>query len=451
MGELKSYLDTGHPCVIFKLTLTVPPATNPRNSDDYSPERPRQGESAAGRGPRARAASRTTSVYVHFPWCLQKCGYCDFLSVATPKDAIEHSRYSAAVQAELERRLAELTGQPLESIFFGGGTPSLWNAGDLAEVLSAIRAGFPAGAAEPEVTVECNPSSFDRERAEALVGSGVNRVSIGVQSLDAQRLRFLGRLHDAAGAIRAIEAAIEGRVPRISADLIFGVAGQSPDDAVREALTLADLGVTHLSAYALTIESGTAFGALARKGRLPLLSEDAVADSFTALHEALESRGFQHYEISNYAKDGHRARHNVGYWTGSDYVGLGCGAWGTVTLAEGRVRYRNTPVPDRYLSSALTWRTADLSRSGPGELVSEREVLSPETQLAERLMLGLRLAEGVDIEEAAASAGADPWTDARRRAVDRLVDRGRLSRSGARLSIPHDAWLLADGTIAELL
>jgi oxygen-independent coproporphyrinogen-3 oxidase len=320
-------------------------------------------------------------------------------------------------------------------------------------VLAAIVRGFSQsnGSQEPEVTVECNPSSFDRHRAAALRAAGVNRVSIGVQSLDAGRLQFLGRLHDASGAFAAIEAAMMAGIPRVSADLIFGVAGQSPEDAAREAATLADLGLTHLSVYALTIEQGTQFGALARKGRLPLLSEEVVADSFIAVHEALASRGFVHYEISNYAREGHVARHNLGYWHGSDYVGLGCGAWGTVTLPQGRVRYRNTPVPERYLGSADAWPTADLDRAGPGELMAEREILSPKTDLIERLMLGLRLAEGVDVEAAASQVGADPWPDRRLRALDRLIARGRIRRDGPRLHIPHEAWLLADGTIADLL
>jgi putative oxygen-independent coproporphyrinogen III oxidase len=394
---------------------------------------------------------RSTGVYVHFPWCLQKCGYCDFLSVAAPRDAIDHARYASAVVAELARRREALGARPLDTVFFGGGTPSLWEPAELGRVLRAVLEAFPAGPEAPEVTVECNPSSFDEDRARALVDVGVNRVSLGVQSLDAERLRFLGRLHDAEGGLNAVRAAIRGGVPRVSADLIFGVAGESAEDAVREAMTVAALGPTHLSVYALTIEPGTQFGALARKGRLPLLPEEAVADSFVALHEALGAEGFEHYEISNYAKHGARARHNVGYWVGRDYVGLGCGAWGTVSLDGRRLRYRNTPVPERYLASAPLWKTADLGRAAPGDLVSDVEPLAPETDLAERLMLGLRLAEGLDVEAAALAAGAAPWPPSRLRAVEKLVARGRLVREGPRLRIPQSEWLLADGTIAELL
>lgn len=393
--------------------------------------------------------SESLGVYVHFPWCLQKCPYCDFLSVAAPREAVPHASYADAALSELARRRQDIGGR-LSSVFFGGGTPSLWNPVDLGRVLRAIRDAFP-GREEPEITVECNPSSFDEDRGRALVDAGVNRVSIGVQSLDRSRLQFLGRLHDPDGGLRAVEAALRAGVPRVSADLIFGVAGQTPEDAVREASAVADLGVTHLSAYALTIERNTKFGALSRKGLLPLLADDAVAESFVSLHETLTARGFAHYEVSNYGIPGHFARHNLGYWHGDDYLGLGCGAWGTVTLGKKRVRYRNTPVPDRYVGSALEWPRADLTRAGAGELVSELEVLSPSTLLMERLMLGLRLSEGVDIEAAARGLGVDPWPRERLRAVERLASRGRVVREGPRLRIPHDAWLLADGTIAEIV
>jgi putative oxygen-independent coproporphyrinogen III oxidase len=393
--------------------------------------------------------SASLGVYVHFPWCLQKCPYCDFLSVAAPQEAVPHAAYADSLLSELTRRREEIRGGRLSTVFFGGGTPSLWNPADLGRVLRAIRNAFPSGD-EPEITVECNPSSFDEDRARALLDAGVNRVSIGVQSLDRKRLEFLGRLHDVGGGLGAVEAALRAGVPRVSADLIFGVAGQSTEDAVREASAVADLGVTHLSAYALTIEPGTRFGALSRKGLLPLLGDDVVADSFVALHEALSSRGFVHYEVSNYGMPGHFARHNLGYWHGDDYLGLGCGAWGTVTLGKERVRYRNTPVPDRYVGSALEWAGTDLTRAGAGGLVSELEVLSPENRFVERLMLGLRLAEGVDVEAAARDTGVDPWPAKRIRSVERLGSRGRVVREGPRLRIPHDAWLLADGTIAEI-
>jgi coproporphyrinogen III oxidase-like Fe-S oxidoreductase len=246
-----------------------------------------------------------------------------------------------------------------------------------------------------------------------------------------------------------VRAAIGSGMPRVSADLIYGVSGEPPEDAAREARTLAELGLGHVSAYALTIEPQTAFGALARKGRLPLAPEAAVAESFVAVDEALAACGLEHYEISNFARAGQRAEHNLGYWLGRDYVGLGCGAWGTVSRGGQRYRYRNRPQPQAYVAQGLALRPgeADTCRS----LESELDVLSPEVQLSEALMLGLRLAQGVDAEAAAERTGATLWTPERRRAVSRLVERGRLVREGPRLLIPKAAWLFSDGIIAEIL
>ena len=393
----------------------------------------------------AQAAPRPLGVYVHFPWCLQKCPYCDFYSLAIERAAIPHVAYADAVLRELERRRAELTGYELETVFFGGGTPSLWEPSELGRVLAGIRAAFPARG-EPEVTAECNPSSFDGDRAAALRAAGVNRISLGIQGLERERLEFLGRLHDAGGALGALRTAIATGFPRVSADLIFGVDRQSPERARDEALAVAELGPTHVSAYALTIEPGTRFGSLARAGKLPLLEEDLVARSFSAVESALESVGFAHYEISNYARQGHFSRHNLGTWRGHDYLGLGAGAFGTVRTREGRVRYRNAPATERYAAATVA---APLFRIS--ELVSDTELISAETAFSERLLLGLRLAEGVDLDEAARETGAPAWTDERERAISRLVRSGRLAREGSRITIPRDAWLFADGVIRELL
>ena len=239
--------------------------------------------------------------------------------------------------------------------------------------------------------------------------------------------------------------ALAAKVPRVSADLIFGVTTLSPEQAVSEALTVAELGLTHLSAYALTIEPGTQFGALAKRGKLPLLDEGRVAESFLALDAALTARGFDHYEISNYAREGHVARHNLGYWQGRDYLGLGTGAWGTVSLPGGRVRYRNTLSAERYLGTE--WKNAELYRG----VESAVEPIDRQTELKERILLGLRLGEGVDLDRAGHETGIEPWTRERERTAQRLVARGRLQRDGGRVWIPKEAWLFADGTIAELM
>lgn len=393
------------------------------------------------------ASSPALGVYVHFPWCIKKCPYCDFLSVPSARQDIPHAAYADAVLSELAARRAELGAHHLRTVFFGGGTPSLWQAAELRRVLAGVLAVFEPGPEPPEVTVECNPGSLSYDAARALRDAGVNRLSIGVQGLDEARLRFLGRWHSAGQALAAVQAALDSGMPRVSADLIYGVSGQRPEEAAAEVRQLSELGVSHLSAYALTIEPQTAFGALARKGRLPLAPEQSVAESFLAVDEALGQVGFEHYEISNFARGGHRAEHNVGYWLGRDYVGLGCGAWGTLTRGEQRVRYRNRPQPQGYMEAANAAREPASLRA----LESESERLDPGTLLSERLMLGLRLAEGLDAEQAAAAAGATLWTSERRRVVQRLVERGRLLQEGPRLRIPKAAWLFSDGTISELL
>lgn len=387
-------------------------------------------------------------VYVHFPWCLKKCPYCDFLSLAAAREEIPHRAYADAVLRELAARLPELS-RPyrLETIFFGGGTPSLWQTEELGRVLEGLLAAFAGNrAAEVEVTAECNPTSLDAAKARALAAVGVNRLSIGVQGLDADRLSFLGRLHDPAGGLDAARAALSSPMPRVSLDFIFGVAGQTAEQAATEARTLAALGTTHLSAYALTIEPGTEFGARAKKGRLPLLDEAQVADSFVAVDSALTEAGFEHYEISNFARGGDVSRHNLGYWRGHDYLGLGTGAWGTVTLPQGRVRYRTTPSPERFLASRFERPFEEAL-----ETTAVVEPLDAETSLRERIMLGLRLAEGIDLDASANELAVEALPTSRRRALERLTTQGRLVIEGHRLRIPKAQWLFADGIISELL
>jgi oxygen-independent coproporphyrinogen-3 oxidase len=400
-------------------------------------------------------------VYVHFPWCLKKCPYCDFVSFAADRDVLPHDRYADAVIAELERRAPALAGRSLETVFFGGGTPSLWSPQALGRVLTAILGAAESKATNVEVTVECNPTSLDEDKARALIDVGVNRVSIGVQGLDQERLRFLGRLHDAPGGLTAVRAALRAGVPRVSADIIYGVATpapeagarflaggptrqQSPEEAAAEARRVAETGVTHVSAYSLTIEPGTQFGELSRRNRLPLAEEDVVAEAFFAIEEALATAGLSHYEISNYARPGDEARHNLGYWRGHDYLGLGCAAFGTLSGAGQppgfALRYRNHIDPARYMRAALE-----------GEPLTEsEEALEPETRLRERIMLGLRLRDGFSMADAARTLGIDPLTPARRRAIDDLVQRGRLAIEGDRLVVPRRAWVLADGVAADL-
>lgn len=390
------------------------------------------------------------SVYVHFPYCLAKCPYCDFTSYAARREDIDHRGYADAVLSELGRRARGLTAgdRPfvVDSVFFGGGTPSLWEPSELGRVLRGIFSTFEGRLGrDVEVTVECNPTSLDADRARALADQGVGRLSIGTQSLDAAALRFLGRLHDPDGALAAVRAALGVPGLRVSTDLIFGLPEQSPEDASAQARTLAELGLRHVSAYQLTIEPGTRFGELAKRGRLPLADDGRVAEAFLAVDEALVASGLRHYEISNFAAPGEEARHNLGYWRGDPYLGLGCGAVGALEDDDGAyaTRYRNTTSPDLYVKvNGGDGRDADAS--------DEVERLSPETRLKERIMLGLRLAEGLDLAAAAAPLGVEPFTRERERDLRDLENRGRIVREGTVLRIPREAWLFTDDTAARL-
>jgi oxygen-independent coproporphyrinogen-3 oxidase len=393
----------------------------------------------------ATNGERQMGVYLHFPWCLSKCPYCDFVSFAREPGEIDHAGYAELVLRELELRAEAFSGRRLASVFVGGGTPSLWQPAQLGRVLRRVAELATPVAEGVETTVECNPSSLDEAHARALVDQGVERLSIGVQGFDAERLAFLGRWHTPSEGSAAVRAALRAGVPRVSADLIYGVAGgrrETAAEAANEAGQVADLGVGHVSAYALTIESNTGFGARAREGALPIARDATLAESFEAVGEALAARGFERYEVSNYARGaGERSRHNLGYWRGDDYLGLGCAAYGTLSSADGDAqRYRNPPTFERYRMMVEA-----------GELrPHEQETLDGETLLRERIMLGLRLREGVDIEAAAAELGVPAWPARRRRALEEMVANGKVQRDGGRVWLRGAGWLFADGLAAEL-
>lgn len=382
---------------------------------------------------RVRAA-----IYVHFPWCLQRCPYCDFATEAINPQKIPHREYARAVIDELAMR-AERFGAPLEpfSLFFGGGTPSLWDHDALGEVVRAASAMGPLR----EVTVECNPTSIDRERAQSLRDRGVTRLSLGVQSLRDAHLRYLGRLHDAAGAVRALEGAVSAGGLRVSADVMFGMADQRPDELDEDLRRIVDTGVEHLSCYSLTIEPATRFGELARKGRLPRLTDDDVALLYERVERTLDDLGFGHYEVSNYARPGAESVHNYGYWRGDAYVGLGAGAVGCL--------------PDRDAQHATRWRNeadahALIATVSRGELPpGETEALDPETRVREALLLGMRTVEGTDLARVREQTGIDP-RKGRESALEREVRKGNVTDDGGVWRIPRARWLLADDIVSRL-
>ncbi|MFW2388574.1 MAG: radical SAM family heme chaperone HemW [Polyangiales bacterium] len=376
-----------------------------------------------------------TSVYVHFPWCARKCPYCDFATEPIRANELPHEAYTDALLRELDMRRESLGGRALKSIFFGGGTPSLWEPAALGRALEQIRGAFEQVHHDAEITVECNPISLEREQVSRLRGAGVNRLSIGVQSLRDPHLRFLGRLHDRERALGALSDAAQ-EMPRVSADLMFGMPGQTLDELGEDIAQIAELGVRHVSAYALTIEEKTMFGSLHRAGKLRVAPEEQYAELFEHAEHSFHSLGWTHYEVSNYAPSGEESRHNLHYWRGGAYVGLGAAAVGCLDESPGRcVRWRNDPNPQRYLRQV--------------SLEAETEELGPDEIIREALMLGLRTVDGMNLIGTERRAGRDPL-EGREREIERALERGNLVRDGDWLRVPAERWLKLDGIVRDL-
>ena len=381
---------------------------------------------------------RSVSVYVHFPWCARKCPYCDFATKGVDPRTIPHEAYAEAVINELKLRKDALQDRHLLSVFFGGGTPSLWSGEQLGRVLAAIRSCCASEANDLEVTAECNPASFDTTQANAFMTAGVNRFSIGIQSLNDQQLRFLGRLHDRQSALRALNSATSTNA-RVSGDLIFGMPEHTPDEFESHIRELVDTSIDHLSAYSLTIENGTPFGEMKKSGRLKIATDDAYADLYERGEALLSKLGFEHYEVSNYARPDERSRHNMHYWRGGDYVGIGAAAVGCVDGPQGNARrWRNQPDADAYMSAK------DLQTMEHSE-----EKLDGDDIVREAFLLGLRTTEGMHVESVAKRSGIDP-VQSRIKSIELHQNRGNLVLQDGYLRIPHSRWYAFDGIVCDL-
>lgn len=331
-------------------------------------------------------------VYVHWPFCAAKCPYCDFNSHV--RAGIDAERWGRALAEEITRTARLVPGRRVDSIFFGGGTPSLMPPETTATIVEAIRAAWNV-APEAEVTLEANPTSVEAGRFRGYRDAGVNRLSLGVQALDDRDLRTLGRLHDATEARRAFELA-QAIFPRTSFDLIYARQGQTVAEwkaELQEALAMAS---DHLSLYQLTIEPGTRFGDLAARRRLRgLPSEDVAASMYLATQEICAAAGMPAYEISNHARPGAEGRHNLVYWRYGDYAGIGPGAHGRLTVNGSRLAIEEKRAPEQWLATT----EAASSRTVAGTEITGQE------QAIEMTMMGLRLAEGIPLDRYAALAG----------------------------------------------
>lgn len=282
------------------------------------------------------------SLYVHWPWCVRKCPYCDFNSHAS--GTVLEERYVKALLRELEREAAFAGGREIQTIYFGGGTPSLMSAEGFTALLDGIHARVPV-ASDAEISMEANPGTADEAKFEAYAKTGVNRLSLGIQSFDDASLKRLGRIHDRTAALRALEKAVR-IFPRVNADLMFGLPFETVERLRDEVAALVESKTTHVSCYQLTIESGTAFAKRVPEG---LPDEDLAADLEEAVVSLLARAGFVRYEVSGYAKSGEICRHNLNYWTFGDYLAIGAGAHAKMTMENGILRAARFVNPERYM------------------------------------------------------------------------------------------------------
>ena len=382
---------------------------------------------------RARSATNGLALYVHWPFCVSKCPYCDFNSHV--RATVDEFAWRDALVADLAYEARLTAGRPLTSIFFGGGTPSLMPPATVAAVLGAAERawGFADGI---EITLEANPSSVEAARFAAVAAAGVNRVSLGLQALDDAALAFLGRAHDVAEGLAALDAA-QAAFARVSIDLIYARPDQDAAAWAAELDRAIGFGTEHLSLYQLTVEPGTRFATLARTGALHPLDGDRAATLFEATRARTAAAGLPAYETSNHARPGAESRHNLAYWRTDDYVGIGPGAHGRRD-ARAIVRHRK---PEIWLAS--------VERCGHG--IAEETGIDPATRGAEALLMGLRLTTGVDLRAIASRTGRAPADLVDDAAVARLARHGLVERRATRLRVTERGALLLDAILAEIV
>jgi len=362
-------------------------------------------------------------VYIHYPWCRKHCPYCDFAVAVARRSEPPHEAYLQAVLAELAHRAGDFRGRELVSIYFGGGTPSLWPVRHLAAVVAAVRDRWPA-VGDLEVTLEANPTDCTPAAIAAWLDVGINRLSIGVQSFDAAELVTLGRDHCFGDGDAAVRVALAAGVQRVSADIILGVPGRrrEPEVCDPSVVAAAELDPGHLTVYELTYEPRTALTRAVKRGELEPVDGDTLAAQYIAVHDELTGRGYEHYEISAYARSGHRSAHNSLYWRGAEYLGLGNGAASFHRTGAGGERATNVRSAKAYLA---------------GERTAEVESLDADELAAELLWLGMRTSDGV----AEAPPALERW----------LLDGGLAERLGGRIRPTLRGFLYADRIAARVV
>jgi putative oxygen-independent coproporphyrinogen III oxidase len=376
-------------------------------------------------------------IYVHWPFCRSKCPYCDFNSHV--RERIDEAAWRDALVQAIDRQAARTRGRTVDSVFFGGGTPSLMDPRTTAAVLERIARRWDLSP-DAEITLEANPTSAEAESFAGFRAAGVNRLSLGVQALDAASLKFLGRQHDAKEARAAIALAAR-HFQRYSFDLIYARPGQTLAAWRAELADAVAMAADHLSVYQLTIEQGTAFHAAHARGDFVLPDEDLADDLFDATQADLAAMGLPAYEISNHARPGSESRHNKVYWRYGDYVGVGPGAHGRLTLEGEKLATRQIKAPELWL--------ANLQEGGDG---MAEEVPTPrEDRLTEMLMMGLRLVEGIPRSRFLREAGGQPEAVLDPRGLADLIEDGFVTLDDARLMATAKGRPVLNAVLAKLL
>lgn len=373
------------------------------------------------------------ALYIHWPFCLKKCPYCDFNSHV--RDGVDHVAWQAALLADMRHEAALAGGEPLESIFFGGGTPSLMPPALVGALLAEAERlwGF---APDIEITLEANPSSVEAAAFGALATAGINRVSLGLQALDDTALRFLGRLHDVNEGLAALDVA-QRHFARVSFDLIYARPGQTAAEWEAELDRALGFGTGHLSLYQLTIEPNTRFATDVRRGVFTPLDDDPSAELFDLTRARTAAAGLPAYEVSNHARPDQESRHNLAYWRYRDYCGIGPGAHGR---RDGMATLRHKK-PENWLAA--------VSEHGYG--MREETPLSPATRASEALLMGLRLAEGISLAEIAARVGLAPDGLVDPHARDMLAKLDFVEQRGDRLVVTERGMPVLDAVLGELV
>jgi putative oxygen-independent coproporphyrinogen III oxidase len=376
---------------------------------------------------------RDIAVYVHWPFCLRKCPYCDFNSHVG--DAVDHRRWRKALLGELSYFADQTKGRRVTSIFFGGGTPSLMEAKTVAQMIAAARRHWP-GADDVEVTLEANPTTVEAALFKDFRAAGVNRLSLGIQSFDDQALVFLGRTHGATEAVRAFALAAD-IFPRSSFDLIYARPGQTAASWRDDLERAADMAVGHLSLYQLSVERGTEF---AKQG-VREADEATAAELYEMTQQYLSSAGLEAYEISNHARPGQECRHNVTIWQGGDYVGVGPGAHGRLRDQGRTDACRQIPRPDRWLDA--------VERTGHG--TANRMTLGDSERVEELLMTGLRLTKGIEHRTFQIAAGRSLRETLAPNRLEPLIDGGFLILDDTGLRATATGLVRLNAVIAALI